>query len=110
MNYQEEYDHWMAADGVDKWTKGELQKLSDAEKENRFYCNLEFGTGGLRGVMSAGSNRMNVYTVRKATQGLALGVALAIGLTESENGIGCKEEYNQQTGLFAQSTVKCTAC
>lgn len=72
MNYTEKYNRWIQTEVVDPQTKAELLNLSEKEIEDRFYCDLEFGTGGLRGVMAAGTNRMNLYTVRKATQGLAL--------------------------------------
>ena len=72
MNYLSKYELWINSEHVDEETKQELKVISDEkEKEDRFYKELEFGTGGLRGVIGAGSNRMNVYTVGKATQGLA---------------------------------------
>lgn len=67
MNYKEKYNRWLKSDVVDETTKVELNGLSQKEIEDRFYRDLEFGTGGLRGVMEAGTNRMNVYTVRLAT-------------------------------------------
>ncbi len=73
MNYLENYHSWLNDPLIDTETKTELQKLAgnDTEIQDRFYAELEFGTGGLRGVIGAGTNRMNIYTVRKATQGLA---------------------------------------
>ncbi len=73
MGYREQYDFWLNDPYFDEETKAELRSIADDEKEieDRFYKELEFGTGGLRGVLGAGLNRMNVYTVRKATQGLA---------------------------------------
>lgn len=72
MSYIDKYQQWLNSDSVDSATKNELKKLSDEKEiEDRFYKDLEFGTGGLRGIIGAGSNRMNVYTVGKATQGLA---------------------------------------
>ena len=73
MGYLEEYNKWLTDPTFDENTKKELEALkgNDAEIEDRFYRSLEFGTGGLRGVVGAGSNRMNYYTVGKATQGLA---------------------------------------
>lgn len=82
MSYKEKYEYWLKSEIVDAETKAELSNLSEKEIEDRFYCDLEFGTGGLRGIMAAGTNRMNLYTVRKATQGLAL------ELLES----GCKDK------------------
>ena len=69
----ERYQLWLESPVFDRETKTELQGLAgnEAEITDRFYQDLEFGTGGLRGVLGAGSNRMNIYTVRKATQGLA---------------------------------------
>lgn len=73
MNYLEEYKRWCESNEFDEETKKELELIKDDEKEieDRFYKELEFGTAGLRGVIGAGTNRMNKYTVGKATQGLA---------------------------------------
>lgn len=73
MNYLDEYKRWCESDEFDENTKKELVEIKDNEKEieDRFYKELEFGTAGLRGVIGAGTNRMNKYTVGKATQGLA---------------------------------------
>ena len=73
MTARANYESWLKSTAVDEATKEELRAIEGDEKEieDRFYKELEFGTGGLRGVMGAGSNRMNRYTIRKATQGLA---------------------------------------
>ena len=73
MNYQSKYQQWLNQDTFDDETKNELRKIEQnlIEIEDRFYKDLEFGTGGLRGVMGAGTNRMNGYTVGRATQGMA---------------------------------------
>ena len=73
MNYLEEYKKWYENPEFDEETKEELMAIKNDEKEieDRFYKELEFGTAGLRGVMGVGTNRMNKYTVGKATQGLA---------------------------------------
>ena len=72
-NCKEVYQEWLESPIIDEETKKELMKIENDEKEieDRFYKDLEFGTGGLRGIMGAGTNRMNLYTVKKATQGLA---------------------------------------
>ena len=72
MNYKERYKQWCTDSIFDEQTKEELRRIAGDEKEieDRFYKDLSFGTGGLRGVIGAGTNRMNVYTVTKATQGL----------------------------------------
>ena len=73
LMYQQEYERWLAAELEDKDLKPELLSIQgiDAEIQDRFAVELEFGTAGLRGVLGAGTNRMNIYMVRKATQGLA---------------------------------------
>ncbi len=73
MNYKEEYRYWLTKTTDDKKTYEELLKIegNESEIEERFYKDLEFGTGGLRGIIGAGTNRMNEYTVGRATQGLA---------------------------------------
>ena len=72
-SYYEKYNMWLESDVFDEKTKAELLSIKDNEEEikERFYKDLEFGTGGLRGVIGAGCNRLNIYTVRKATQGLS---------------------------------------
>lgn len=73
MDYMERYHQWLADPSIDEDTKVELRLIAEDEKEikERFYKELEFGTGGLRGIIGTGSNRMNFYTIGKATQGLA---------------------------------------
>lgn len=73
MDFLEKYDEWLNNELFDKETKNELRKIkgNNKEIEDRFYKELEFGTAGLRGIIGAGTNRMNKYTVGKATQGLA---------------------------------------
>ena len=65
MDIHEKYEYWLTFDDI---TKNELESITDKKEiEDRFYKDLEFGTGGLRGIMGAGANRMNKYTVGKAT-------------------------------------------
>ena len=73
MGYKDQYKYWCEDEYFDQATRNELLAIADddAEIQDRFYKDLEFGTGGLRGVIGAGTNRMNIYTVRRATQGLA---------------------------------------
>ena len=73
MTLNETYEFWLNNPYFDTDTRQELASIAGDEVEitERFYKNLEFGTGGLRGIIGAGTNRMNIYTVRKATQGLA---------------------------------------
>jgi len=71
MNIQEKYEQWLNQKTLDGHLKTQLQNMSDSEKEDAFYKDLEFGTAGMRGVMGPGTNRLNIYTIRKATVGFA---------------------------------------
>ena len=71
MNYMEEYKRWLSLANADADVAAELRTMDEVKIEDAFYRNLAFGTGGLRGTIGAGTNRMNVYTVAKASQGLA---------------------------------------
>ena len=73
MNYQAKYQHWCESVNIDAATRKELESIAGNEKEikERFFCDLEFGTGGLRGLIGAGTNHINQYVVRKTTQGYA---------------------------------------
>ncbi len=70
MMYQKEYQLWVES-VKEEYLKEQLEKMTEAEKEDAFYRNLEFGTGGMRGIVGPGTNRMNVYTIRKANEGFA---------------------------------------
>ena len=108
MGYREEFQFWLENDYFDQKTKEELLSIrnNEAEVEDRFYRDLEFGTGGLRGVVAAGTNRMNVYTVRKATQGLA-NYILKQG-TEGK-GVAISFDSRRMSTEFAQETALCLA-
>ena len=84
MNYKETYQEWLSNPYFDEDTKKELTAIENDENEikERFYADLAFGTAGLRGIIGAGINRMNIYVVRKATLGLADYILL---LTESKH-------------------------
>ena len=71
MDYQKEYKRWLEYATADADIVDELKSMDAAKMEDAFYRDLAFGTGGLRGVIGAGTNRMNIYTVAKASQGLA---------------------------------------
>lgn len=73
MDYKKVYEEWLTNPFFDEATRQELAAIKDDEREikERFYMDLEFGTAGLRGIIGAGTNRMNNYIVAKATQGLA---------------------------------------
>ncbi len=108
MDYREQFNFWLEDDYFDEETKKELLAIrnDDKEVEDRFYKELEFGTGGLRGVIGAGTNRMNLYTVRKATQGLA-NYILAQG-TE-DKGISIAYDSRRMSPEFADEAALCMA-
>ena len=105
MNYKDAYEKWLTSDKVTEEVKAELSSLSEKEIEDRFYKELEFGTGGLRGIMGAGTNRMNIYTVRKATQGLALEI-LDKGKALCEKGVVIAHDSRNNSALFAKECTK----
>lgn len=106
MTYKEKYELWLTSDYFDEDTKNELRAIAEDEKEieDRFYKGLEFGTGGLRGMIGAGENRMNIYTVRKATQGLANYI-----IEEKGQGKGVAIAYDSRimSWEFAKETALC---
>ena len=108
MSYKDEFNFWLNDDYFDQATKDELLAIRDneGEIEDRFYKELEFGTGGLRGVIGAGTNRMNIYTVRKASQGLANYIIKANG---QEKGIAIAYDSRFMSPEFADEAALCMA-
>ena len=104
MNYLEEYQKWCESPEFDEETKKELLEIkgNEAEIEDRFYKELEFGTAGLRGIIGAGTNRMNKYTVGKATQGLA-NYILEQGT--QEKGVAISYDSRKMSKEFAMQTA-----
>ncbi|MBP9995734.1 MAG: phospho-sugar mutase [Lachnospiraceae bacterium] len=108
MSYMDDYKFWLEDAYFDDATKKELKEIADneAEIEDRFYKELEFGTGGLRGVIGAGTNRMNVYTVRKATQGLANYIVKQNG---QKKGVAIAYDSRFMSPEFADEAALCLA-
>lgn len=106
MSYREVYEQWCTDPYFDEATRAELKALEGDEKEieDRFYRQLEFGTGGLRGVIGAGTNRMNIYTVRQATQGLANYIIQRGG---QENGVAIGYDSRHMSLEFAREAALC---
>jgi len=106
MDYLEKYKQWTKEKYFDEITRTELKNLSgnDTEIKDRFYKDLEFGTGGLRGVLGAGSNRMNLYTVRKATQGLANYILKQGG---AKKGVAIAYDSRRMSPEFASDAAIC---
>lgn len=109
MGYRETFDFWLESDYFDQKTKEELLAVrnDDKEVEDRFYRDLEFGTGGLRGVIGAGTNRMNIYTVRKASQGLANYIIKNAGEEGKKRGVAISYDNRRMSPEFADETALC---
>lgn len=108
MDYKKNYEEWLNNDYFDEATKAELKAIKDDENEikERFYADLEFGTAGLRGVIGAGTNRMNIYTVRKATQGLANYIKK---LGKEQKGVAIAYDSRRMSPEFADEAALCLA-
>lgn len=108
MDYKETYESWLKNPYFDRDTKEELRAIADDENEikERFYMDLEFGTAGLRGIIGAGTNRMNSYVVRKTTQGLANYIAAVGGKSK---GVAIAYDSRRMSPEFAQEAALCLA-
>ena len=108
MDFMKEYQKWCTDPYFDEETKAELAAIADdkAEIEDRFYRTLEFGTGGLRGVIGAGTNRMNIYTVRQATQGLANYI---ISQNGQNKGVAIAHDSRRMSPEFTEEAALCLA-
>lgn len=106
MGYMEVYKQWLENPYFDEATKAELKAIADDEKEikERFYTELSFGTAGLRGIIGAGINRMNIYTVRKATQGLANYI---IKMGGESKGVAIAYDSRRMSPEFADEAALC---
>lgn len=110
MTYLDKYNFWRTNDYFDADIRKELEQIKDnnSEIEERFYRELEFGTGGLRGIIGAGTNRMNIYTVRKATQGLANFIC-ANGEEAKKKGVAIAYDSRHKSPEFAMEAAKILA-
>ena len=107
-DYKAIYNEWLNSDYFDEDTKRELISIRDDEEEirERFYTDLEFGTAGLRGIIGAGTNRMNIYVVRRATQGLANYILKQGG---ADKGVAIAYDSRHMSPEFADETARCLA-
>lgn len=108
MDYREVYKQWLQNPYFDESVKAELKAIEndDNEIKERFYTDLEFGTAGLRGIIGAGTNRMNIYVVRRATQGLA-NYILKVG--KESQGVAIAYDSRHMSPEFAQEAALCLA-
>lgn len=110
MEWEERYEEWLSADYFDDSVKEELQSIEDnrAEIEDRFYKDLEFGTAGARGIVGAGTNRLNIYTVRRITQGYAQ-YLLAKGDDAIQRGVVIAHDNRHFSAKFALEIARTLA-
>lgn len=107
MNYKDIYNEWIESSYFDEDTKDELRGIADDEKEikERFYKSLEFGTAGMRGIIGAGTNRMNVYTVRKATRGVCRYIERKFGEEGKNRGVVIAHDSRRMSREFCEEAA-----
>lgn len=110
MNYISRYEHWLNSANIDEATKKELLAIKDNDKEikERFFCEIEFGTAGMRGVLGAGLNRMNKYMVRRATEGYAKYI-LDCGEDAAKRGVVIAHDNRRFSVEFSRETASVLA-
>ncbi|CCV64341.1 Phosphoglucomutase [Alteracholeplasma palmae J233] len=106
MSYKDKYNLWISQNEIDSEIKNDLLKLNEDEIKECFYKDLDFGTGGLRGLMGPGTNRINIYTIRKVTQGLA---NYMIKHQLSEKGVAISYDNRKNSKNFAYEAAKVLA-
>lgn len=105
MDYQQNYREWLESDELSAEDKSRLTELSEEEKKEMFFCPLEFGTAGMRGVLDLGTNRMNTFTVKRATKGLADYIT-SLGASAKERGVVISYDTRRFSKEFAISVAK----
>ncbi|MCY7112274.1 phospho-sugar mutase [Streptococcus oralis] len=100
MTYQENYQKWVDFTGLPDYLRQDLENMDEKTKEDAFYTNLEFGTAGMRGLIGAGTNRINIYVVRQATEGLARLIE-SKGGNEKERGVAIAYDSRHFSPEFA---------
>lgn len=108
MDYNQTYSQWLQSDELTKEEKARLASLSEDEKKEMFFCPLQFGTAGMRGVLDLGTNRMNVFTVKRATQGLARYVK-TLGKEAMNRGVVISYDTRRYSSEFAIRVAKVLA-
>ena len=105
-DYQKTFNRWLSSVVINEETRKELEaiKNDDKEIEERFYRELEFGTAGMRGVLGAGTNRMNIYNVRRATMGVAMHIK-ALGVDAQNAGVLIGYDTRNYSRIFAEETA-----
>lgn len=108
MDYQQVYEQWLASDELTSEDKRRLQSLGEDDKKEMFFCPLQFGTAGMRGVLDLGTNRMNVFTVKRATQGLAQYIK-TLGKEAMDRGVVISYDTRRFSSEFSIKVAKVLA-
>ncbi len=108
MDYQQSYLEWLESDELTQNDKARLAQINDDEKKEMFFCPLQFGTAGMRGVLDVGTNRMNVFTVKRATQGLAEYIK-TLGQQAMQRGVVISYDTRRFSDEFAIRSAKVLA-
>ena len=108
MDYQKSYLEWLESDEVSQEDKARLLSLTEDEKKEMFYCPLQFGTAGMRGVLDVGTNRMNMFTVRRATKGLAEYIK-TLGAEAMQRGVVISYDTRKYSSEFSIEVAKVLA-
>jgi len=108
MSWEEAYAEWLRYDGLDPMLKSELVEMSEADKREAFHGSLAFGTAGMRGLLGAGTNRLNIYTIRKANVGFA-NYILSCGEEAMKRGIVIAYDSRHCSRLFAEESARMMA-
>ena len=105
-DYKKTFERWLSSEVINEETRNELEAIkgNDKEIEERFYRELEFGTAGMRGVLGAGTNRMNIYNVRRATMGVAMHIT-ALGDNAKNAGVLIGYDTRNYSRIFAEETA-----
>ena len=106
-DYKKTYERWLNSPAINDETRKELESIKGNEKEieERFYRELEFGTAGMRGILGAGTNRMNIYNVRRATTGVAIHIE-ALGDAAKKQGVLIGYDTRNYSRIFAEETAR----
>lgn len=107
MDLEKKYQSWLKEKTMPDYLLAELKEMDETAKKEAFHSDLEFGTGGLRGIMGAGTNRLNIFTIRKTTQGFANYLLKIPGASQKGVAIGYDNRHNSQ--LFAKEAAKVLA-
>ena len=107
MDYRENFEKWLSFDGLDESLRTELKGMDEATKEDAFYKNIEFGTAGMRGLLGAGTNRMNIYMIRKANVGYAKWILEQPN--GAERGVAISYDNRHMSYIFANESAKVLA-